>query len=217
VRAHTIHLQAGFDEKSYDPMVAGLAVAATVDNDNVRPEGSHSTGYRFMPTSSVERSVSSAILCIAGMYPGLTAAQLQSPSPLPFASAGQWNYHMLTGDAAPGGFVALPGTEQLERCPDTVAVVCSAKSLGLEFPDGQEHEVLALIDRSDAATTDPSAFDSQSFYALADPTDAVHIRWIDPVPADWKVLGRLLYTQMPHVTRPGANKGFAETSDEFEF
>ena len=43
----------------------------------------------------------------------------------------------------------------------------------------QEHEILAVIDRSDEAVTDPSYFSPQDFYALADETGKVHIRWID--------------------------------------
>ena len=101
--------------------------------------------------------------------------------------------------------------------PDTVAVVCSGSSLGLEFPDGSEHEVLALVDRGDAATVDPSCFDNQAFYAMSDESNVVHIRWIDQVPAGWRILGRLLYTQMPLVVKPGGNSGFGECSDEFEF
>lgn len=92
-----------------------------------------------------------------------------------------------------------------------------SRELGLEFPDGGEHEVLALIDRSDAATVDRSSFDHNRFYALADSSGNVHIRWMNVLPDDWTVLGRLLFTQMPFVTKPGAGTGFAETSDEFEF
>ena len=36
-----------------------------------------------------------------------------------------------------------------------------------------------MIDRSDEAVTDPSYFSPQDFYALADETGKVHIRWID--------------------------------------
>ena len=50
---------------------------------------------------------------------------------------------MLAGDSAPGGFVAIPGSPLLDENPDTVAVVCMSRALGIEFPDNQEHEVLA--------------------------------------------------------------------------
>ena len=118
---------------------------------------------------------------------------------------------------APGGVVALPGSPLLDENPDTVAVVCASSSLGLEFPDNQEHEVLALINRGDVAVVDETAMDERAFYALADPQGTFHIRWIEALPADWKVLGKLLFAQMPYVERPGKGSGFAETSDDFEF
>lgn len=201
-----------YDQSTYDPEKGGLSTIT-----EGRPEGSHGTGYRFMPLSTMSKDASPALLCIAGLFPGLTADDLQRPQPLPFAPAGKWNYHVLTGDACSTGFVALPGSSLLDSHPDTVAVVCSGSSLGLEFPDGSVHEVLALIDRGDAATVDPSCFDNQAFYAMSDESNVVHIRWIDQVPAGWRILGRLLYTQMPLVVKPGGNSGFGECSDEFEF
>lgn len=60
-------------------------------------------------------------------------------------------------------------------------------------------------------------YDPKDFYALADESGAVHIRWIEPLPDNWRIVGRLLYAQMPYVKKPGAAGGFAEFSDEFEF
>ena len=40
------------------------------------------------------------LMAIAGLYPGLTAAELRAPQPLPFAPAGGWNYHRLLADGA---------------------------------------------------------------------------------------------------------------------
>lgn len=204
-----------YDSTTYNPEVSGLNIQAAEDSG--RAEGLHGTGYRFMPTSTISKEHSPAVVLIAGIYPGVTGEQLAQPKPVPFAPSGRWNYHMLTPDAAPGGFVAVPGTAQLSSHPDTVAVVCMSSSLGLEFADAQEHEVLALIDRSDIATIDRAQFDSKTFYALVDPQGVVHIRWMNALPEDWRVAGRLLYSQMPFVTRPGAGGGFAEMSDEFEF
>lgn len=94
-------------------------------------------------------------VAIAGLYPGLTAEQLLAPRPLPLADFGQWNYHRLVSDGVPTGFVALPGSELILARPDTVAVVASSSSLGIELSDGNEREVLALIDRSDPAVRPP--------------------------------------------------------------
>ena len=215
-RAPSPAMVADYDPKTYNPEQPGLNVGMGEGNDG-RPEGSHGTGYRFMPMLTVDRDTSPAVVCIAGIYPGLTVDQLNAPQPVPFAPPGKWNYHMLTGAAAPGGFVAIPGSAQLDSNPDTVAVVCGGKAMGLEFPDGGEHEVLALITRSCPEMVDPNAFNDQLFYALADPQGTVHIRWMESVPADWKIVGRLLYTQMPNVKKANAGGGFAEMSDEFEF
>lgn len=203
-----------YDPATYDSTASGLMPQQAGESG---VEGTHGTGYRFMPCFTVNKKESALILCIAGAYPGLTAQQLAAPSVLPFAPQGQWNYHMLNAGAAPGGFVALTSTSLLYDHPDTVVVVCSSSSLGLSFPDGQEHEVLALIDRSDEATFDQYAFDDKAFYALADEQDQVHIRWVKAVPPGWRILGRLLFTQMPFVEKPGRSQGFAEFDDEFEF
>jgi len=45
----------------------------------------------------------------------------------------------------------------------------------------------------------------------------VHIRWSDGVPEGWTVQGRLIFTQLPHVKKPGSGGGFAEMDDDFEF
>lgn len=201
-----------YDPETYNPEKGGLSML-TSD----RPEGSHSTGYRFMPLSTMPKGSAPVLVCLAGFFPGLSSDDLLRPQPLPFPPHGSWNYHVLTGEACSSGFVALPGSELLDRHPDTVGVVCASKSLGLEFPDGNEHEVLALIDRSDLATIDPAEFDSKTFYAFGDDTGRVHIRWMEAVPDGWRVLGRLLYTQMPLIQRPGSDSGFAENDDEFEF
>jgi len=105
----------------------------------------------------------------------------------------------------------------LELCPDSVAVVCTCASLGLELADRKEHDILAIIDRSDPSVFDASQHDSKQFYALADEFGVVHIRWIEALPPNWRVVGRLLYAQMPFVKKPGAAGGFAEFSDDFEF
>ena len=258
------------DERQvYNPEVGGLSQEAAADN---RPEGSHGTGYRFMPVSSMPNDLSPVLLPVAGMHPGLTVDQLAAPQPLPTPEQGQWIYHRLVGDALPTGFVALPGTEQLSLCPDSVAVVCTCASLGLELADrqvlpppppappqgtsrttarthqapcartkrcthapsaahmhhargltavprlcAQEHDILAIIDRADESVFDSSQLDSKDFYALADEFGVVHIRWIETLPANWRVVGRLLYAQMPFVKKPGAAGGFAEFNDDFEF
>jgi len=120
-------------------MVVGAAdIVGEVDN--WRPEGGHGTGNRFMPLDTVAMGPGPMLMAIAGLYPGLTAAELRAPQPLPFAPAGGWNYHRLLADGVPTGFVALPGNELVAEHPDTVAVVCDGTSLGVEFADGASHE-----------------------------------------------------------------------------
>ena len=76
---------------------------------DTKPEGVHGSGFRFMPMVSMQPEPSPALLAIAGAYPGITADQLLSPSALPQPDQGRWNYHRLTGDAVPTGFVVVPG------------------------------------------------------------------------------------------------------------
>ena len=185
-----------YDQATYNPELSGLNPQDNLGSSG-RAEGMHGTGSRFMPLSSVSKDSSPAVVCVAGVYPGITAEQLRAPQPVPFAPPGKWNYHMMQPDAAPGGFVAIPGSVLLDNSPDTVAVVCMSPDIGVEFPDGQEHECLALIDRSDEAVVNPQAFDHQAFYALADPSGAIQIRWMNVLPADWSVEGRVLFTLMP--------------------
>eukprot|EP00316_Scyphosphaera_apsteinii_P016710 CAMPEP_0119302948 /NCGR_PEP_ID=MMETSP1333-20130426/4462_1 /TAXON_ID=418940 /ORGANISM="Scyphosphaera apsteinii, Strain RCC1455" /LENGTH=197 /DNA_ID=CAMNT_0007305475 /DNA_START=107 /DNA_END=700 /DNA_ORIENTATION=+ len=182
-----------------------------------RQDGLHGTGYHFMPMTAMPNEPSPALVAIAGAYPGLSAQQLLAPQPLPLPEQGRWNYHRLIADGLPGGFVAVPGSSLLVSSPNTVAVVCSSESLGIELADGAVYEVLALIDRSDPATTNPSAMSPKHFYAFSDTDEVVHIRWIEALPQGWRVLGKLLYTQIPFVKRPGSGGGFAEMDDDFEF
>jgi len=116
------------------------------------------------------------------------------------------------GDAVPTGFVVLPGSDLLQVSIDTVAVVCRSDSLGIEFADKGMHEVIALIDRSQV-----SEFSDTEFYAFADADDRVHIRWLPELPAGWRVLGKLLYTQLPLIGKQRAKGGFAELDEDFEF
>lgn len=42
-------------------------------------------------------------------------------------------------------------------------------------------------------------------------------RRCEAVPPGWRVVGKLLFMQLPFVKKGGESSGFAETSDEFEF
>ena len=88
----------------------------------------------------------------------------------------------------PTGFVVVPGEQKLHSSPNTVAVVCDAGALGIDMQE--QHEVLALIDRSDVAVSgDPLDLEDSAFYAFADESGAVTIRWVEALPAGWRVLG----------------------------
>lgn len=199
------------DPSTYDPEKPGLT---QLGGD--RPEGSHSTGFRFLPLNTMDRGSSPALLCIAGMYPGLSAQDVTGPEALPIPPQGKWNYYVLTGETC-SNFVTIPGSDLLDRHPNSVAVVANSGSLGLELADGQQHEVLAIVDRSDPAIGDPNWFDEKAFYCWEDDAGAVQIRWHDAVPNGWRILGRVLYVQMPSVKNPKRGRGFAETDDDFEF
>ena len=64
------------------------------------------------------------LMAIAGLYPGLTAAELRAPQPLPFAPAGGWNYHRLLADGAlparpSAHHTSLPASHHGAGCPST--------------------------------------------------------------------------------------------------
>jgi len=200
-----------FDPATYDPEKPGLT---QLGGD--RQEGMHSTGFRFLPMASMDKGSSPALLCIAGMYPGLSAEDVKRPVALQIPPPGKWNYHVLTGETC-SSFVTVPGSSLLDHAPNSVVVVANSGSLGVELPDGQEHEVLVVVDRSDPAMEDPNYFDEKAFYVFEDDAGAVQIRWHDAVPEGWSILGKIIYVQMPSVKRPGRGKGFAETDDDFEF
>lgn len=199
------------DQSLYDPEKGGLS---QLGGD--RPEGSHSTGFRFLPMMTTDKGSAPALMCIAGMYPGLTAEDIARPVALPVAPPGKWTYHVLTGEAC-SSFVTVPGSTLLDRSPNSVVVVATSTSLHVDIPDGQEHEVLVVVDRSDPGINDPNYYDEKAFYVFADEAGTVHIRWHNAVPAGWSILGKVLYILMPNVKKPGQSKGFAETDDEFEF
>merc|ERR1711924_124531 len=98
---------------------------------------------------------SPALMCIAGMYPGLSAEDVRRPVALPIPPPGRWTYHVLTGDTC-SSFVTVPGSDLLDHHPNSVVVVASSSSLQIELSDGQEHEVLVVVDRSDKAINDPN-------------------------------------------------------------
>jgi hypothetical protein len=141
-----------------------------------RPDGTHGTGFRFMPMSAMTATSSPVIVPIAGFIPGCTAQQFSAPVALPFAEPGTWNYFTLQGEA-PGGFTVISGDPLLDTHPNTVALVAEGGSLGIEFSDGREHEVLALVDRDDVAVLNPQEMDPQQFYAFADEQELIRVRW----------------------------------------
>lgn len=53
-------LSGGYDPASYDPEQSGLGLA---QKDDGRPEGSHSTGYHFMPLATCAKDSSPVVLC----------------------------------------------------------------------------------------------------------------------------------------------------------
>ena len=79
----------------------------------------------------------------------------------------------------PTGFVALPSSALLQSAPNSVAVVCSSSSMGVNLPDGLEHELIAVIDRSDPVVTGEEPFSPQDFYAFRDAEGMVQIRWVE--------------------------------------
>mmetsp|Transcript_118049 Transcript_118049/g.220611 ORF Transcript_118049/g.220611 Transcript_118049/m.220611 type:complete len:308 (-) Transcript_118049:12-935(-) len=204
-------------EQLFDPDQAGMFSTASLRAE----PGKHGSDNRFLQVYTATKKSNAVILAVAGAYPGLRAEQLAAPTALPHAEPGKWNFHMLTGQAAPGGFVALVDDDCFlsQNHPNAVVVVCTQSSLGLKQSGGIDYEVLAVIDRSDLAVEVKEAYDSEEFYAFADPQGEVHIRWFSELPEGWRVLGRVLYVQDQERLDKNTVKqaGFAECRDDFEF
>lgn len=70
-------------------------------------------------------------------------------------------------------------------------------------------QVLVLIERAD------KAFTPNKFFAFADPSGNVVIRWFDQVPAGYSILGRVLYATLPHLPQFGKKKsGWLEADED---
>ena len=159
-------------------------------SDGLPGGGTHGSGSRFMSMSTATKGPAPMLLAIAGAYPGVTGAQITAVSPLPLSPEGGWNYHRLTSDACPNGFVAVEGTSLASSRPNIVALVVRSDALAVALPGGEIHEILALIDRSDPAMADPLAIDPREFYALADENDLVHIRCARDRARSWEIFVR---------------------------
>lgn len=207
-------------QQFFDPLKSGQFSKSAV----MAKPGLNGYKNRFIYQDYGSRQMDTAVLlAVAGAYPGLTAQQLLAPIAPPHPEPGKWNFHILTTEAAPGGYVALHDQEaQLSKeHPNVVVVVCTMSSLGFEPPEGIDHEILAVVDRDDIAVQVPQAFSPEFFYTFADTDGVVQIRTVDEIPAGWSIVGRVLFVRdfMRKHTDPSKKPcdGFAECRDDFEF
>ena len=172
-------------------------------------EGLHGTGSRFMPLQQMkQQDYLPRILRIAGMYPGISAAEIAAVKAVPPQTMGNWVYDFTDEASNALGVVAVPGCEPVKEAADPVAVICTSTSLGILLEE--EAECIAVIDRSDVS------FNSEKFFAFAAPdTGLATICWQKQQPADWPILGRVVYVMIPFLSYMAKKKsGFAEDSDE---
>lgn len=146
------------------------------------------------------------IMKIAGVYPGLSPAELMAPVSDGAASQGSWAYDFsdLTGPQL--GKVAIPGSQTVTNCVDPVVMLTTNAAMGVAAV--VEVEMLVVVDRGDRA------FNPDSFYVFRAADDTLHVMWCDKVQPGMEIMGKVVVCTMPYVKemkQPGS--GFAESDD----
>lgn len=95
-----------------------------------------------LPIYCVSRPTSRDVA--AGLYPGITADELNAPISTASPERGRWAYDFSDPDGPQMGTVALPGSEIVDLAVDPVVVIASNTALGIEM-HGQEVEVGRVV------------------------------------------------------------------------
>eukprot|EP00968_Pinguiococcus_pyrenoidosus_P009727 scaffold754_cov248-Pinguiococcus_pyrenoidosus.AAC.43 len=172
-------------------------------------EGLHGTGSRFLPLQQMQGSdYLPRIVRICGTYPGLSVDELTAAEGVPPVENGNWVYDFMGEEASAMGVVAIPGCRAVNEAKDPVALIASAKSLGVQLLE--EAECVVVVDRQDVE------FDSRKFYAFSAPDSGlISICWRPQPPAGWPIVGRVVYVMVPFLQYMAASKtGFVEIDDD---
>ena len=176
-------------------------------------EGSHGTGSRFMPLlQNMPDDMSSRMVPVAGVYPGITAEELKAPLSSPAAPIGMWQFDFSDPEGPQLGTVVLPPSSAVQMSEDPVVIVAQSADLALSLRNNVEAEVLVVIDR--AART----FENDRFYAFAAPDGATTIRWFEEIPAGYSIIGKVVIVVVPYLENMKIkSSGFMEDQDDFCF
>jgi len=160
----------------------------------------------------MDEDISPRIVQIAGVYPGITAPELNAPQSAPASPLGMWQFDFSDPDGPQMGTVALGPNNAIQLAEDPVVLVSQSAELNLSLSNNVEAEVLIAVDRAD------KEFDSQKFYAFAAPDGKVEVRWYDEVPAGYTILGKVVYITIPFLdSMQRKASGFMEDDDGFNF
>lgn len=175
---------------------------------NPQMGGRHGSKFRYLPvTCGAPDEHFPRILAIAGMFPGLDIDKFRAAPTAPEASAGYWAYDFQEHGEHKWGKVAVPGSVILTTSVDPVVLVSTNKDLGI--PCSEDVEVLVVVDRGDVQ------FSTDKFY-LCGHADGSHIiQWMETLPSDVRILGRIILCAMP-ITQGmrESSGGFSENGDD---
>ncbi len=202
--AFVAHSPRAFPTRSAAAAAPGVSMAA---------EGLHGDQSHFMPIDQLgSDQTTPRIVPIAGVYPGVSAADVRAPVASPPPEIGNWQYEFADPDGPQMGTVALPPSDLVNLCESPVVLITTHQNIGCEAPGGDnELEVLLLVDRADVE------HDPDKFYVFEQsPGGELAVRWHPhPLPEGWSIVGRLVTVTLPFVrSSMPAQGGWLELDDD---
>ena len=175
--------------------------------------GLHGDQSHFMPIDQLGGDQTMPrIVPIAGVYPGVSAADVRAPAVSAPPELGNWQYDFADPDGPQMGTVALPPSDLVNLCESPVVLITTHQSLGFDAPgDDNELEVLLLVDRADVEHNE------DKFYVFEQsPGGELVVRWHpSPLPEGWSVVGRLVTVTLPFVRKAmQVQGGWLELDDD---
>lgn len=175
--------------------------------------GQHGTESHFLPIDQLDGDQTAPrILPIAGVFPGITAAEVRAPKTSPPPELGGWQYEFADPDGPQMGTAALAPSDVVNLCENPVLLISDHASLALPWRgSADDSEVLVLVDRDDVE------HDERKFYLFeTSPGGELVIQWTPTLPAGWAIVGRVVQVTLPFVASAGMQKqgGWLELDDD---
>mmetsp|Transcript_3901 Transcript_3901/g.5360 ORF Transcript_3901/g.5360 Transcript_3901/m.5360 type:complete len:236 (+) Transcript_3901:3-710(+) len=179
----------------------------------IESTGLHGSGNKFLPVVQIQRGEHyPRIICVAGLYPGLTSEELNSPTSSEAAEPGMWQYDFsdITEEGSSySGTVAIPGSELTTSLIDPVIIVADSQRIGISLPGKKNAEVLMIVDRKE------NEFEAGKFFVWGKNNSEVIVRWFDEEPTDLKILGKVMMVHVPYFDAHGGSSGWMEEEEEY--